>query len=332
VKVLVVGGAGYVGGSTCAHLIDQGHSVWVLDDLSTGHRELALGDGFTQARAGDRAPVGKLLREQRFDCVMHFAAKSLAGESVQKPQEYRENNVVQTRELLETMLECGARRFVFSSTCAIFGDPGEARIHEELPKKPINPYGETKLEVERMLREYAARGLQSVALRYFNAAGAEPGGRVGEWHDHETHLIPNVLFAALDGRPVSLFGTDYPTPDGTCIRDYVPIWELARAHEAAAFRLLQKPAEGGSFEAFNLGSESGFSVREVVKVCEKVTGRAIQVNEQPRRAGDPPRLVADSALARRELGFQSKASLEEIVASAYRWELKRRAVFSRDRA
>jgi UDP-glucose 4-epimerase len=322
-KILVVGGAGYVGSAACAWLLDQGHDVSILDDLSTGHRELALGASFIQARAGDRSVVLPLLKRERFDAVMHFAAKSLVGESVQFPELYRENNIDQTRLLLEMMLEAGTRRFIFSSTCAVFGDPGTPRISEHQPKNPINPYGETKLEAEKLLEQMASRGLQSVALRYFNAAGAEPKLRVGEWHPCETHLIPRVLKAILREEAIEIYGTDYPTPDGTCIRDYVHVTDLAAAHEAALKKLMTLPEGAGRFEAYNLGSENGFSVREVVQACEQVTGKRALRIEKPRRPGDPPMLVGDSSLARKELGYAPKnTSLKTIIQSAWQWEQK----------
>ncbi|MCM2276995.1 MAG: UDP-glucose 4-epimerase GalE [Oligoflexia bacterium] len=330
-RILVVGGAGYVGSATCAWLLDHGHEVWILDDLSTGHACFveALGIGasrFVQARAGDRDRVLPLLEREPFDCVMHFAARSLVAESVEKPREYFENNVEQTRALLGMMAETGTRRFIFSSTCAIFGDPGANDIHEDLPKKPLNPYGETKLEAERVMEEFTReQDLQIVALRYFNAAGAEPGGRVGEWHAIETHLIPRIFDAALAGRPVEVYGTDYPTPDGTCVRDYIHVTDLAAAHEAAMLRLLD-PARGaeGRFEVFNLGSEKGYSVREIIRACERATGIPLQFIEKPRRAGDPPRLVASSKRAAAELGFTIAHPLDSILASAWGWERKRR--------
>lgn len=331
-KVLVIGGAGYVGSAACAWLLRPGsngapnHAVWVLDDLSTGHGDLILPDvaGFTRARAGDAATVQELLSRERFDCVMHFAAKALVAESVAKPDLYFENNVTQTRQLLEAMVSAGVRRFIFSSTCAIFGDPGDSDIHEELPKKPINPYGETKLQAERLMEEFAReRGLQAIALRYFNAAGAESGGRVGERHEPETHLIPRILQAALSGSVVEVYGTDYPTLDGTCVRDYVHVSDLASAHEAAMNRLLALPAgSSGVFEAFNLGSENGYSVRQVIEACRKATGLELPVVEKSRRPGDPARLVADSSKAQRELGFTIRHPLESILATAWTWEKK----------
>ncbi|OFZ17767.1 MAG: UDP-glucose 4-epimerase GalE [Bdellovibrionales bacterium GWB1_55_8] len=333
-KVLVVGGAGYVGSATCAWLLDQGHEVWVLDDLSTGFRDLVLPSHpiqarFVRARAGDRKIVSRLLKQEQFDCVMHFAARSLVGESVQKPKEYWENNVEQTRALLELMITADIRNFIFSSTCAVFGDPGTDRLHETLPKKPLNPYGETKLEVERILERLAnSHGLNSIALRYFNAAGAESELRAGEKHDPETHLIPRILEAAANGTPVEIYGTDYPTPDGTCIRDYIHVTDLARAHETAMLRLLERKARmtkqtpQGVFETFNLGSENGYSVREVIRACEKSLGRAISTIERPRRPGDPPKLVADSSLAHGSLSFRAEKGLEQIVDSAWSWYRK----------
>lgn len=328
-KILVTGGAGYVGSAACAWLLDQGHEVHVLDDLSAGHRELALGSSFTQARVGDRAAVEKLLSSgpRPFDCVMHFAAKAVVSESVSHPEMYFENNVEQTQKLLDTMLHCGVKKFIFSSTCAVFGDPGSSDIHEDLPKKPINPYGETKLTVEKHLQKLASeRGLQSVALRYFNAAGTEPAIRVGERHHPETHLIPNLLKAAGGSEVFQLFGTNHPTPDGTCVRDYIHVSDLAQAHEAAMLRLaaLPTPSNGapGQFESFNIGSEKGYSVREVLAACERATGQRIPTKEQPARAGDPPRLVADSARAHKELGFKPRFSLDDILKTAWCWHRK----------
>jgi UDP-glucose-4-epimerase GalE len=336
-KVLVVGGAGYVGGATVAHLLDQGHDPWVLDDLSTGFRELVLTRGFTHARVGDTEAVKKLLATEKFDCVMHFAARSLVGESVRKPEEYFENNVVQTQRMLETLIESGHpghRKLIFSSTCAIYGDPQTPQIDESCPKKPINPYGESKLAAEKLLERFAAdQGLQAIALRYFNASGADPKLRTGEWHHPETHLIPRVLKAVLENSTVEVFGTDYETEDGTCVRDYVHVMDLARAHEAAMLRLLKLPAGApGKFEAYNLGSENGFSVREIIEGVMLITGKTVRVVDRPRRPGDPSILVADSQMAQKILGFKIQYSLEEIIGNAYSWEqkksrMKRKAVF-----
>ncbi|MGK5082720.1 UDP-glucose 4-epimerase GalE [Bdellovibrionota bacterium FG-1] len=326
-KVLVIGGAGYVGGTVCAWLLDQGHSVWVLDDYSTGHREwtarLPGVQAFIDARVGDRQVVQALLERERFDCVMHFAGKAIVAESVVSPRVYYENNVNQTKELMEAMLSAGVRRLIFSSSCAVFGDPGPTveRMGEGLPKNPMNPYGATKLEVERMLEEYARdRGLQAIALRYFNAAGADFKGRVGEWHDPETHLIPLMLKAALAEKEIEVFGTDYPTPDGTAIRDYVHVWDLAEAHGAAMKRLLSL-GEAGCFEVYHLGSERGYSVLEMVRACEQAIGKKIRFKACSRRSGDPARLVADASRAREVLGFRPMdGALERIFSSAWNWE------------
>jgi UDP-glucose 4-epimerase len=323
----VVGGAGYVGSTATAWLLEQGFEVTILDDLSTGFERLVIpGVELVKARAGS-VEAHELLKKGRFDAVMHFAAKALVGESVEHPAMYFENNVEQTRILLDSMADAGVRKLIFSSTCAIFGSPDVEFISEATPKKPTNPYGETKLEVERMLAERAKESdLQSIALRYFNAAGAEPWLRVGELHAHETHLIPRVFLDATAGRPVQVLGTDYPTPDGTCVRDYVHVWDLAAAHAAALARLFEKDGPKGRFEAFNLGSESGFSVLEVIRACEQVMGKPIQTVNKPRRPGDPPRLVADSKLARSALGFAPEySSLQKIVETAWQWHLKARS-------
>ena len=287
------------------------------------------GEGLTVCNIGDRDAVRKLFREQDFDCAMHFAAKSLVAESVAHPGLYFENNLEQTARFLEVLQELPeARRpvFVFSSTCAIFGDPGSSAIHETLECRPINPYGESKLAVERLLEKLATdpkAPIRSTCLRYFNAAGAEPRLRSGEKHDPETHLIPNVLRAIRQGSAVSVFGTDYPTPDGTCIRDYIHVNDLAQAHEAAMLRAHAAKVAGAPprKESFNLGSGNGFSVREIISACERITGIRAIVAEKPRRPGDPPRLVADSSLARRELGFSPVHSLDSIVRTAWEWEL-----------
>ena len=341
-KVLVVGGAGYIGSTTCAWLIDNGYQIWVLDDLSTGHRELALGEQFILGKAGDVERVRSILASEKFDCVMHFAAHSLVAESVQKQAFYHENNVEETRRLLDVLLESGVRRFIFSSSCAVFGDPGDLPIDEYLPASPLSPYGKTKLEVELILKNLAQeRGLRSIVLRYFNAAGAEPQLRVGEWHEPESHLIPSVLKSLLKGETLQIFGTDYPTPDGTCIRDYVHVWDLAAAHGAALKRLLAPAETGseasnegfhkgfdeGSYEAYNLGSGSGFSVREIIQASEKATGGSAKVIESKRRPGDASKLVASSRLAFQVLGFNPQyTTLQQMIASALAWEKKRSGI------
>jgi UDP-glucose 4-epimerase len=305
-RILVVGGAGYVGGSVAAGLVDRGFETWILDDLSTGHRQAVPGANLTVARAGDRAAVAKLLREGRFDAVFHFAASALVGESMRLKDLYFENNVEQTRLLIDEMLNAGVDTFVFSSTCAVFGDPGDERIHEDLPKNPTNVYGQTKLDAERLIEKAAReRGLKATVLRYFNAAGSEPGLRVGEWHDPETHLIPNALEAVLTGGELTVNGADYNTPDGTCVRDYVHVSDLGDAH-VAAFERMRAMGKGGSFEAFNLGSESGYSVLEVARACERVVGKPLKLRQGPRRPGDPPFLVADSSIIEGALAWRLK--------------------------
>ncbi len=324
-KILVTGGAGYVGSATCAWLIDRGHSVTILDNLATGHRELVVpGAEFHRGEVGDRRKVAALLEKGSFDCVMHFAAKSIVPESVKKPREYEENNVFQTRALVEECERAGIRALVFSSSAAVLGAPADssAPIDESAGTRPISPYGENKLAVERYLAERAGQGgIRAIALRYFNAAGAEPGLRVGEWHARETHLIPRVLEAARLGKPAQIFGTDYPTPDGTCIRDYVHVSDLAQAHEAAMLRLLA--GKGDAFEVFHLGSENGFSVRQVIDECRRASGVELKVGEKERRAGDPPYLVASLSRAREALGYSPSRGLREIVESAWNWERKK---------
>ena len=330
-KVLVVGGAGYVGSATCAALVDAGHEVWVLDDLSTGSRLLALGDRFIEAKAGDRSYVTHLLQTEKFDCVMHFAAKCLVSESMRRSEDYFEANVEQTRGLLDSMVEAGTKRFVFSSTCAVFGNPAAAApIHEKSPQNPINPYGESKLAAEKLIAKYALGfGIEPIVLRYFNAAGAESNLRVGEWHTPETHLIPNLLQAAESDKVVPVYGSDYETPDGTCVRDYVHVSDLARAHISAMNRLMTRKC---SFEAYNLGTGKGSSILEVIRKCEQITGKKIRYEIKGRREGDPPILVADAQQASGELGFQVDSdSLGKIISSAWAWEKKknqpRKAVF-----
>lgn len=320
-KVLVVGGAGYIGSHMVKALHGQGAGIVVLDDLSSGHEDAVLHGRLVRGSLADTALLAKLFAGERFDLVMHFASRIEVGESMRDPASYYRNNVVVTHTLLEAMRAHGVQRFVFSSTAAVFGEPQYVPIDERHPLAPINTYGWTKLMVEQMLQDYRrAYGMQSVCLRYFNAAGADPEGELGERHAPETHLIPLVLQAASGRRAaISIFGSDYDTPDGTCIRDYVHVCDLCDAHLLAAERLLQGDAGG----RFNLGNGEGFSVRQVIDTASEVTGVAIKVRIEPRRAGDPARLVADSALARSELRWQPRRSaLRDIVADAWRWELK----------
>jgi UDP-glucose 4-epimerase len=318
-NVLVVGGAGYIGSHCVRQLIAAGHRPVVLDNFVYGHRgALTPGTKLHDGNLGDEAFVGRVLREEKIDVVMHFAAYCYVGESVTAPMKYYFNNVVATLHLLNAMLDAGVKKFVFSSTCATFGIPASLPIHENLPQAPINPYGQTKLDVENVLKALAhANGLSFAAFRYFNAAGAAEDGTIGEDHDPETHLIPVAIDVAVGKRPhLDLFGTDYPTPDGTCLRDYVHVDDLSRAH-IAVFDKLGKP---GTQLFYNLGTGRPTSNREVIRAIEKVTGKKVKVVESPRRAGDPPALYADSQKAQQELGWKVKfGDIESIVETAWRW-------------
>ncbi|MDF1486081.1 UDP-glucose 4-epimerase GalE [Ramlibacter sp. H39-3-26] len=320
-NILVVGGAGYIGSHMVWLLGQHGVQAVTLDNLVAGHRDAVLHGELRVGDVADRALLDQILDSQRFDAVMHFASFIQVGESVLDPAKYYRNNVATTLTLLDAMRDHGVRQFVFSSTAALFGEPAYTPIDEKHPLQPINPYGRSKWMVEQVLADYArAYGLQSVCLRYFNAAGAHPQGLLGERHEPETHLIPLVLQAATGRRShVTVFGRDYDTPDGTCIRDYVHVMDLADAHWLA----LQYLARGGTAGAFNLGNGNGYSVQEVVDTARRVTGRDIAVREGPRRAGDPARLVADAALARQVLGWQPRhGSLEAIVRDAWQWECR----------
>jgi UDP-glucose 4-epimerase len=318
-NVLVVGGAGYIGSHCVRQLIAAGHRPVVLDSLVYGHRgALAPGVAFFQGDLGDEATVGRILRDEKIDLVMHFAAFCYVGESVTDPLKYYFNNSVATIHLLRAMKDAGVNRFVFSSTCATFGVPASLPLHENLPQAPINPYGQTKLDIENVLKALAtAHGLSFAVFRYFNAAGAAEDGTIGEDHAPETHLIPVAIDVATGRRPhLSLFGTDYPTPDGTCLRDYVHVDDLSRAH-IAVFDRLDSP---GTQLFYNLGTGTPTSNRAVIRAVEKATGRPIKVVEGPRRPGDPPALYADSSKAQRELGWKVKfPDIDSIVATAWRW-------------
>ena len=318
-NVLVVGGAGYIGSHCVRQLIAAGHRPVVLDNLVFGHRQ-AVGDGVPlyDANLGDEEAVGRILEREKIDVVMHFAAYAYVGESVTDPLKYYFNNVVATLHLLRTMLAKGVKKFVFSSTCATYGIPSRMPIVETLPQAPINPYGQTKLDIENALKALAqAHGLSFAAFRYFNAAGAAADGSIGEQHDPETHLIPLAIEAALGRRPpLKVFGTDYPTPDGTCLRDYVHVDDLSRAH-IAVFDHLATP---GAALFYNLGTGTPTSVLEVIRAVEKVSGRSVPYEVGPRRAGDPPALYADSSKAVNELGWKIEyPSIEPIVATAWAW-------------
>ncbi len=315
-KILVVGGAGYIG-SVCAELLlEQGHGVTIFDNLSEGHRRaLDPRAAFVEGDLVDRQLIEKTLSKQQPDAVMHFAANALVGESMQNPSKYFRNNIANGLNLLDAVISAGVEKIIFSSTCAIFGPPERVPIDETMTPRPINPYGESKLAFEKILRWYGEiHGLKFVSLRYFNAAGAS--AKFGEDHRVETHLIPNVLKVALGQKPtVEIFGTDYETPDGTCIRDYIHIVDLARAH------ILALNATKGDF--YNLGTGGGASVRDVIDSCRKITGRNIDIVEKPRRPGDPPRLIASSEKIKRELGWQPQfQSLDAIIESAWKWHQK----------
>ena len=318
-NVLVVGGAGYIGSHCVRQLTAAGHRPVVLDNLIFGHRSaVAPSVPFYDANLGDEAAVGKILVEEKIDVVMHFAAFAYVGESVTDPLKYYFNNVVAPLHLLRTMLAKKVTKFVFSSTCATYGIPEKMPMVETLPQAPINPYGQTKLDVENLLKALAlAHGLSFAAFRYFNAAGAAEDGTIGEDHNPETHLIPLAIDAATGKRPdLQVFGTDYPTPDGTCLRDYVHVDDLSRAH-IAVFDKLAKPGTG---LFYNLGTGTPTSVLEVIRAVEKVTGKKVPYTEAPRRAGDPPALYADSTKAKTELGWTVKfPSIEPIVATAWKW-------------
>lgn len=317
--ILVVGGAGFIGSHMVRMLGDACFPVVVVDDLGGGRREAVPGVNLHVGNAGDASFIDSVLAEARPRAVMHFASFIQVGESMAEPGKYYRNNVEATRVLLEAMRVHGIRHLIFSSTAAIFGDPEYVPIDEAHPRNPVNPYGRSKWFVEQMLEDYdRAHGLKSISLRYFNAAGADPKGRAGECHEPETHLIPLVLQVASGRREaIAVYGTDYDTPDGTCIRDYIHVTDLCSAHLLALERLLQV----GESERYNLGNGNGFSVREVIDAAAGVTGRKIAVVEQARRAGDPPRLVADASLARRQLGWEPLyPALEDIIAHAWSWE------------
>jgi len=317
--ILVVGGAGYIG-SHLSHLLrDTGQDAVILDDLSTGHREVIAPHLLLTASAEDGEAVRRALAGRTGSAAVHFASLIQVGESVTHPGRYYANNVANAIALLNALCDCSVRRFIFSSSAAIYGDPVQSPIPETHPTRPLNPYGRTKLMVEQMLPDYErAYGLKWVALRYFNAAGAHPDGSIGERHEPETHLIPLALRAASGRIPrLTVFGTDYPTPDGTCIRDYVHVMDLAEAHLLA----LQYLENGGESRAFNLGNGGGFSVKQVIGSVERVTGRKVPVEYGPRRAGDPAVLVADASAAREILGWKPRyADLDTIVEHAWAWE------------
>ena len=315
--VLVVGGAGYIGSHAAHVLRRKGYDVIIYDDLSNGRKELAEGFELIVGGIADSAKLAKALT--RCDAVMDFAAHAYVGESVQNPKKYWHNNVVSSLTLLDAVMESRVRKFIFSSTCAVYGDPVKVPITESNPRQPVNPYGATKLAFENALEAYGrAYGLRFVSFRYFNAAGADESGTIGELHDPETHLIP-VIFQAAQGKRAALdiFGDDYPTADGTCIRDYIHVTDLAEAH-VLGLEYLAK----GEPTAMNLGTGTGYSVKEVVTAVERITGHKVPTHITARRPGDPPELVADPSLAEKLLKWKAKRSLDAIVSTAWKWAQK----------
>ena len=320
-KVLVIGGAGYIGSHMVKKLLSSGHQVMTLDNLSSGHRDAVLGGDFIQGDIADTACLDRVFTMFKPDAVMHFASYIQVGESVRKPDIYYRNNVINTLNVLDAMLKYDVKKFIFSSTAAVFGEPDYVPIDEAHPNRPLNPYGRSKWMIEQVLVDYdKAFDLRSVCLRYFNAAGADPEGQLGERHDPETHLIPLILQAASGRREnIHVFGRHYDTPDGTCIRDYIHIVDLCSAHLAA----LEYLCQGGQSDRFNLGNGAGFSVQQVIDAVQQVSGRKVTVINGPRREGDPARLVADSKRARLTLNWEPKfTDLETIVAHAWQWEQK----------
>ena len=319
VKVLVIGGAGYIGSHTARVLRRKGHEVVIYDNLSTGYGELAAGFEFIQADVADVAKLSPALK--RVDAVMHFAAHAYVGESVSNPRKYFQNNVNAGLTLLDTMVDVGVKKFIFSSTCAVYGTPTKVPIPEDIPRQPLNPYGATKLAFEFALEAYGrAYDIGWVSFRYFNAAGADEDGTLGELHEPETHLIP-AAFEAIRGKrgALDIFGEDYPTPDGTCIRDYIHVNDLAEAHVLGVEYL-----ENGTSTSLNLGTGNGSTVKEVIAMIEKVSGKTVPARMAPRREGDPSELVADPRKAEKVLHWKAKRSLEEIVATAWKWAESRK--------
>lgn len=318
-RILVTGGAGYIGSHVVKALGEQGHEVSVYDNLSTGHREAVLCGDLVEGDLSDRPFLDRVIKEFRPEAVMHFAAFIEVGESVREPLKYYRNNTANTLNLLEAMTANGVRRLIFSSTAAVYGIPEKVPVDEGSPLLPITPYGSSKVTVEGVLRDMSQAGLLRYAsLRYFNAAGAAPGGKIGEKHNPESHLIPLILKAAKGERgSIKIYGTDYPTPDGTCIRDYIHVDDLANAHLLALEYLMK----GGGSDVFNCGYGRGFSVLEVVETAKRVTGIDFPLEETERRAGDPPLLVADSGKIRRMLGWTPRHDdLEYIISTAWEWE------------
>jgi UDP-glucose 4-epimerase len=320
--ILVTGGAGYIGSHTTRVLLARGYEVTVVDDLSRGYRHNVEPGRLRVMNTADTDGLTRLMEEKAVDAVIHFAAFIAVGESNVKPEIYFQNNVSCSLSLFTAMARTGVRRLVFSSTAAVYGMPASSPITEDFPYNPINPYGESKLMVEKMLRWFdSSHGLRSIVLRYFNASGAEPHGRFGEEHEPETHLIPLLLRAVKTGKPVTIFGDDYPTPDGTCVRDYIHVLDLAEAHVVA----LESLRSGGASDQFNVGTGGGQSIMEVIRAVEEVTGEKVPYRIGPRRDGDPAALVADSGKLQRALGWKPRyTAMRDIIATAWEFEKSRR--------
>ncbi len=321
---MIIGGAGYIGSHVNKLLASKGVRTVVYDNLSTGHRENVKWGEFVEGDILDGDRLSRVLTDRKVDCVMHFAAFIEVGESMSAPAKYYRNNVSGSISILSAMQKAGVGNFVFSSTCATYGVPQAVPMSEAHPQNPINVYGRTKLMVERVMQDFsAAYGMRCAALRYFNAAGDDPALETGEWHTPETHLIPRVLEAADTASPIGIYGEDYPTPDGTCIRDYIHVCDLAEAHHLAARYL----AGGGASDCFNLGNGDGFSVRQIIAAAEEVTGRRIAVKTAPRREGDPPVLLGDASKAARVLGWQPRfKDIKAIVGTAWEWHKKLKTI------
>jgi UDP-glucose 4-epimerase len=319
--ILIVGCAGYIGSSVNKLLNKMGYQTIVFDNLSNGHIEFVKWGKFYKGDLGNIDDIEKVFMENKIDCVMHFSAYAYVGESVTNPQKYYRNNVSNTINLLDLMIKYGVKKFIFSSTCAIYGIPIQIPIPEDHPQNPVNPYGKTKFMVEEILKDYdKAYGLKYVSFRYFNASGADPECEIGEWHDPETHLIPLAIYNALGiTENITVFGTDYPTPDGTCIRDYIHVNDIAKAH-ILGFKYLMSENKS---DFFNLGNSNGFSVKEILDIVSKVSGKKLNIVYGKRREGDPPILVGSSKKTYEILGWKPEFdNISDIIETAYRWHLK----------
>jgi UDP-glucose 4-epimerase len=319
-SILVTGGAGYIGSHTVKILLEKGYEPVIFDNLSSGHRDLLPGGTFIQADLREREKIEKVIREYRIEAVIHFAALIQVGESYDNPRLYYTHNLITTLNLLEAMLEAGVKKFVFSSSAAVYGEPRFVPITEDHPLNPSNPYGQTKAFIEKILADYGrAHGLSYVSLRYFNAAGADLDGRRGELHEPETHLIPNIMLHLLNKKPYfELYGDDFPTPDGTAIRDYIHVLDLAEAHVLALRLMEDKPVQA----VYNLGTGQGYSVREIISWVERITGKKVRLSLRPRRRGDVPILMASKEKAVRELQWEPRYSdIETIIRTAWKWHL-----------